>query len=337
MKNYTLKEVSIGLDVSKDTISVYIPISHLSYEIQNSFEGIKKLISKLKKLYKKALNDLVFVYEPTGSYSELLKRYCAKKSIKTFPINPKQSHSFAKANGNRNKTDTDDAKTLSEAIVVAKDKDIIIPDINLVTENIKELMSYYKLIVKQKVMLKNHLESIEVKDGNNYIIKSLKKEILLLKDRADKIINEIKNIILNDKDLKNDYNNIKSIVGVGELGAIVLLYMFLKYPNANKRQLVSLAGLDPTRYDSGSSIHKRAKISKAGSKLFRGVLFMGTMIAIRYNKEMKIFYNRLKANGKQTAQVQIAVMRKMIIIAHSLYKNRQKYSSEVYKRACGIK
>ncbi len=34
--------------------------------------------------------------------------------------------------------------------------------------------------------------------------------------------------------------------------------------------------------------------------------------------------------------LQIAVMRKMIIIAHSLYKNTEQYSSEVYKKACGI-
>ena len=141
----------------------------------------------------------------------------------------------------------------------------------------------------------------------------------------------------NDKDLYSDYNNIKSITGVGELGAIVLLHMFLKYPDANKKQLVSLAGLDPTRFDSGSSVHRRAKISKAGSKLYRGVLFMGTMTAVRYNEEMKIFYDRLKANGKHTTQAQIAVMRKTIIIAHSLYKNNQKYSSEIYKKTCGMK
>jgi len=63
---------------------------------------------------------------------------------------------------------------------------------------------------------------------------------------------------------------------------------------------------------------------------------MGTMTATRYNPEMKLFFDRLKENGKQTTQVQIAVMRKMIIIAHSLYKNNQRYSAEVYRKACGI-
>jgi transposase len=337
MRNFTLKEVSIGLDVSKDTISVYIPKLNLNHKIDNSVDGIKKLISKLKKLYKKAFDNLVFVYEPTGSYSELLRKFCAKKSIKTFIINPKRSCNFAKANGNRNKTDIDDAKVLSEAIVLAKDEDIVIPVINSIAENIKELMSYYKFIVKQRVMAINHLESIKAKDGSDYIFKSLKKEILLLKEKEKEIIAKIRNLILKDQKLSNDYNNIKSITGIGELGAIVLLHMFLKYPDANKRQLVSLAGLDPTKFDSGSSIHKRTKISKAGSKLYRGVLFMGTMIAIRYNEEMKLFYDRLKANGKQTTQAQIAVMRKMIVIAHSLYKNNQKYDSEIYKKACGMK
>ena len=336
MEKYTRLNVSIGLDVSKETVSVFIPVNKLDYEIQNTVDGLNKLISKLKKLYKKEYNNLVFVYEPTGSYSELLKKICSKKSIKTFAINPKRSHNFAKASGNRNKTDIDDARLLSSAIVLAKDEEIVIPTINPFVEDIKELMSYYKFVVKQRVMSNNHLESIEVKDGNNYVISSLKDEIKLLKDKENNIILSIKNIIDGDKKLSDSFDNIKSIVGIGGLGAIVLLHLFLKYPDANKKQLISLVGLDPTRFDSGSSIHKISKISKAGAKIYRGVLFMGTMTAIRHNPEMKIFFDRLKENGKHTTQAQIAVMRKMIIIAHSLYKNNVKYSAKVYQKACGI-
>ena len=94
----------------------------LDFEINNTPDGLNKLVSKLKKLYKKDYNNLVFVYEPTGSYSDLLKKVCSKKSIKTFAINPKRSHNFAKASGNRNKTDIDDARLLSNAIVLAKDE-----------------------------------------------------------------------------------------------------------------------------------------------------------------------------------------------------------------------
>ena len=49
MRNYTLLNISIGLDVSKETISVFIPINKLDYEIKNTTDGINKLISKLKK------------------------------------------------------------------------------------------------------------------------------------------------------------------------------------------------------------------------------------------------------------------------------------------------
>ncbi len=52
---------------------------------------------------------------------------------------------------------------------------------------------------------------------------------------------------------------------------------------------------------------------------------MGVMTAIRYDKNFKVFYDRLKANGKHTTQAQIAVMRKIILVAHSLYKNNQQY------------
>jgi len=54
---------------------------------------------------------------------------------------------------------------------------------------------------------------------------------------------------------------------------------------------------------------------------------MGVMTAIRYDNTFKAFYERLKSNGKHTTQAQIAVMRKMILVAHSLYKNDRAYIS----------
>ena len=90
---------SIGLDVSKSLISIYIPINDLSMEIGNSIKDLKRLLSKLKKLYRGEFDKLVFVYEPTGSYSDLLKKFCFDREIKCFIINPKQSSNFAKSMG----------------------------------------------------------------------------------------------------------------------------------------------------------------------------------------------------------------------------------------------
>ncbi len=62
---------------------------------------------------------------------------------------------------------------------------------------------------------------------------------------------------------------------------------------------------------------------------------MSAMVAIRYNNEIKQFYDRLKDNGKHTTVVQVAVMKKMIVIAHSLYKNNCDYDALFYQKQCG--
>jgi len=328
---------SIGLDISKATISIHIPLNSLDLEIENSAKGLKSFYSKLKKLYKKELEKIVFVYEPTGSYSALITKFCANKTIKAFIINPKQSSNFAKALGYRSKSDKIDAKMLSLAISIAKQSEIKVPVINATAEDIKELMSYYMFTVKQRVAVQNHHEALNVKDGNSYALKDLKRRIKEMKQKEDEIIQKIDDIIKGDDKLLNDYQNIKTIPGIGTITAIVLLHLFIKYPQANQKQIVSLVGLDPVIKESGTSLNSKPRISKSGSRLYRGVLFMATMVSIKYNNQMRDFYDRLKTNGKHSTVAQIAVMRKLIVITHSLYKNNSKYDAKVYQLAGGNK
>ena len=325
----------IGLDISKSTINVHIPKGSLDLEIQNSKKDIKSLFSKLKKIYKKEIKELIFIYEPTGSYSYLLTQFCALKEIKVFMVNPKQSHNFAKAIGQRGKCDKVDAKMLSLCKSIAREGEIKVPVINRVEQEIKELIGYYKFTIKQRVQASNHLESIKIKDGSLFAIKDLEKEIKNFTCKEKVIITKIKEIIENDTNLHSKFINIKSIVGIGDIAAISLIHLFIKYPNANQREIVSLSGLDPIERVSGSSIRGKSRISKAGSRLYRGSLFMSSMVAIRYNNEIKLFYDRLKDNGKHTTVAQVAVMKKIIVIAHSLYKNDCDYDAVFYQKQCG--
>jgi hypothetical protein len=57
---------------------------------------------------------------------------------------------------------------------------------------------------------------------------------------------------------------------------------------------------------------------------------MASIVAINFNQEMKLFYNRLKQNGKHTTVAQVAVMRKLIVLAHSIYKNDTVYDENRY-------
>jgi len=316
---------SIGLDISKSSIAVYIPLGDVHIEIENSIKALKSLYSKLKKIYKKESEKLVFVFEPTGNYSSALYRFCADKKIQVFIINPKQSHNFAKAIAQRNKSDKVDAQMLSKAIMLARKEDIITPVVDAAVEEIKEMMGYYKIKMKQCIQLSNHLEALSAKGNNSSLVKRLQKEIQALKKTEVEIIDDIYQIIAQDETLIKKYEAILSIDGIGKIAAIVLMHLFIRYPNANQRQITSLVGLDPIMRESGTSVKGKNRISKSGGRLYRGTLFMAAMVATKYNNKMKLFYHRLKEDGKHTTVAQIAVMRKLVIIAHSLFKSGELY------------
>ena len=130
-------------------------------------------------------------------------------------INPKQARNFARAIAQRNKSDIIDARVLSEAIVIAREKEVQIPTIDPIAEEIKELMIYYRLKIKQRIQLSNHLESLVSKGGSKTLCHSIKAEIKHLKKSEEDIIEKII-VILNKSDyLKAKYDAITSVKGVG--------------------------------------------------------------------------------------------------------------------------
>jgi transposase len=315
----------IGIDISKSSINVHISKNNQDLVLDNNIKSFRSLYSKLKKIYKKDIENIIFIFEPTGSYSEALKKYCSQKQIKCFIINPKQFSNYAKALGVEVKNDIEDARVLSRAIHLAKDGQVKVPVFNEDVEQIKELMSYYKFTKKQTIQQKNHLESLVSKNGDQFAIKELKKSIKESLNKELRIIEQIQTIIDSNNEYKVAYENIISIKGVGQIAAIVLLHLFLKYPDANQKQITSLTGLNPIYRQSGTSVQSGYRISKSGSSIYRSVLFMSVFTAVQYDKNFKSFYERLKSKGKHTTCAQIAVMRKIILTAHSLYKNNKKY------------
>lgn len=322
----------ISFDVSKSTLQVYIPIKDENISIENSKKSIFSLYSKLKKYYKKEYKSLVFIFEPTGPYSNILKHFCANKNILCFIVNPRQSSNFAKALNNRSKTDIIDAKMLYEFKVMAKEEDIKVPIIDKVQESLGEMLSFYKLLQKQRLAFSCHLESLESKGGDSFIIKQLKKDIDILKEQEREIVEQMKELIGSKEELIKKFNFIKTIKGLGDLSGIALVHLFISYPNANRQQITALSGLDSIEHSSGTSIQRRSRISKKGNSTYRSMLFMPVLCAIRSNPYMKAFYDRLKENGKHSTLAQIAVMKKIVLIAHSLYKNNLEFNSSLYEK-----
>lgn len=320
----------IGIDVAKATLQVFIPKNNTDIEIKNSSDGLKKLYAKLKKQYKKSIDNIVFVYESTGAYSTILEHYCQDQEIKCFKVGAYQSASFSKVVKNRSKTDIVDARMLSQMHILVKEGDIKVPYRDKKAHQIRSYIKYYQSLVKEERRKSNYLEASDFNLEDSYVLKQVKRHIKRLQKEQIEIIDKIMEIIKGNPEYYQAYKNIISIKGIGNKSAIILLYLFLRYPNASRQHITALCGLDPVQRSSGTSVQYKERISKQGLSLVRDILYMPTLVSVRYNEEMKLIYDRLLQRGKPKMLAQMAVMRKLILLAHSLYKNNEPYDPQRY-------
>jgi transposase len=113
-----------------------------------------------------------------------------------------------------------------------------------------------------------------------------------------------------------------SIPGIGEATAAKILgeMMDVKlYESA--RQLAALAGLAPRLHESGSSVKKRAKLSKVGAPRLRKALYFPAIVAIKHNSYIKEMSERLRGRGKCPMQIIGAAMRKLVHLAYGVLKS----------------
>ncbi len=140
----------IGIDISKSSLQVYLAKFNQDIEIENNLKGLKQLHAKVKKLYGKE-NEVIWIYELTGSYSVVIKRFCSEHHIACYIVKPSQSAAFAKTIKNRNKSDIVDARMLYKMHSIARAKDIVIPQYDAELEGIQNYLRYYKTLVKERV------------------------------------------------------------------------------------------------------------------------------------------------------------------------------------------
>jgi len=307
----------IGIDVSKKVLNVFDGKKDLIFDNKENLCSLKKY---LKKRYTD-LTKLVILFEATGIYSYHLKAFCAEHMIKACIINPQTSHNFAKSLGTRSKTDTRDAHTIWAYHKLISDKDIRIPQVDPVLATLSSYLTSYQLALKQRLSLSNHLEG--VKDKALYHL--LKKEQERLCKLEHELLIRMDAYIKEYPGLNEDYRRLLSISGVGRKTAISLLVLFHTYPATNRKQITALLGLDPVQRQSGTSVHGRSRISKHGNQMMRKCLYMPTLVSIRYNQKIKVFYERLVSKHKPKKVAVIAAMRKLLLIAHAIYQNKTVY------------
>jgi len=307
----------IGIDVSKKVLNIFDGKKDLIFDNKENLSSFKKY---LKKRYPD-FSSLVILFEATGIYSYHLKAFCAENNIKACIINPQASHNFAKSLGKRSKTDTTDARTIWAYHKLIGEKDISIPKVDRKIITLSSYLTSYRLTLKQRLALTNHLEG--VKDKTLYRL--LKKELGRLCKLEQELLVRMDTYIKKYPKLNEDYQRLLSISGIGQKTAISLLTLFQTYPDTNRNQITALIGLDPIQRQSGTSVHGRSRISKHGNQMMRKSLYMPTLVSIQYNQKIKVFYDRLVLKHKPKKVAVIAAMRKLLLIAHAIYKNKTVY------------
>lgn len=324
MNNY------IGIDIAKATLQIHIPKAQLDLEVVNTKAGLNQLYKQLKLIYRGERPNLIFVYESTGSYSRSLEQFCQEKEIKCFKVGAYQSASFSKTIKNRNKTDRVDARMLSAMHILAREGDIKVPYRDEDAHQLRSYIKYYQSLNKEKTRIKNYLEAASYNQEDPFVLSQVKKRIKQIGKEQDQLIALCMKVVKANSEYLMAYQNITSIKGVGQASGIVLLYLFLRYPMASRQQITALTGLDPIQNESGTSLKRQTRISKQGISLVRGILYMPILCVVQHNAEMKRFYERLIEAGKPKMSAQLAVMRKIVLVAHSLYKNNEKYDETKY-------
>ncbi|MCD6183099.1 MAG: IS110 family transposase, partial [Thermovirga sp.] len=114
----------------------------------------------------------------------------------------------------------------------------------------------------------------------------------------------------------------------GIVTALYLLVFFFKFPDANRKQITALAGLDPIQHQSGNSVHGKPRISKQGSSLIRKILYQATLSAARYNPYIRKHYENLKNSGKPDKLARTAAARKLLLLAFSIFKYKRPFTLE---------
>ena len=309
MKNY------IGIDVSKASIDVYD--GKKSYKFENNEKGFKEVVSLSEDI-----KNTIFIFEPTGIYSYALSNFCSKKKIKVVMVGPKESRDFARSLKVRSKTDKIDAKVLYKYQLHVEPKMAKVPTINHHAVKVQEMLNVYESILSSKQRFKNQIESTS--KNNKDLLRLLNKLIDNLDTEAQKLFNKIELLLLKDEEVKTKYDAISTIPSIGQKSSLYLCAFFLKYPNANAKEMTALIGLDPVMKDSGTYRGKQ-RISKQGGQQLRNLLYFPTLCAIQHNDRIKGFYEGLTSRAKTKKLAVIAAMRKLILMAFSLFKSEETY------------
>ena len=314
----------IGIDVSKDTLAVTI------YDgkefISKEFDYSKKDITKeLIKPFKDKKDSTIFLMEATGIYHTKLAYQLHQEGFSVSAINPLIIKSYSNSKLRRVKTDSSDSKLIAQYAFKNYDELTLFRAKPKEQKEIDDIVKAIDDIKLANTALNNQIKALKEKEYCSNEVVKLKQELL---EKNSKVIDKLKKL-LNKKLKENfskEYELLNNIPGVGIMVSSMVIAIFNDFKEFDSaKKVCSFIGIAPSPYESGTSVKRRGRISKKGSPIARKILYMATLSAIRYNKTIKEFYERLLQKGKTKMTAIIACMNKLIRIIFAVVKYKREY------------
>ncbi len=302
-----MNEYFVGVDVSKDKLDVAVLPDGGRWSVGNNEEGIPSLVESLK-----GLAPTLIVLEATGGLEILATASISSAGLPVAVVNPRQARDFAKATGKLAKTDAIDAKLL--ALFAQRIRPEPRPIKGEDQQEFSALLARRGQLINMLVAEKNRLSSspkairTDIKEHVGWLEKRIKESDCNL----EKLVK--KSPVWREKEVL-----LRSVPGVGPVLSLNLLGGLPELGDLDRKKIAALVGVAPLNCDSGKSRGKR--FVWGGRADIRSKLYMGTVVAIRFNPVIEAFYKRLLAAGKKPKVAITACMRKLLTILNAMIKN----------------
>lgn len=315
----------LGVDVSKKTLDCMLlntsTSKSKSKSIPNTNAGFQQLLEWLSK---QGAPDAHVVLEPTGVYHEPAALALADAGLTLSLVNPAQLRQFALALGFKTKTDKADSLVLARYGATQQPQAWQPPSKS--ARRLKALLARRDAVADDIQREQNRLEAIEFGDSPSEVRASINKSIEFLDGELKTLEAMIHAHIDDDPDLRSNKKLLESIPGVGERVSTHMTALFAAKTFTSAEQLAAYLGLVPVQWESGSSVRGRPRMSKAGPKHLRKLLYMPAVTARRWNPHIKAMSDRLLAKGKTLMTVIGACMRKLAHLCFGVITSRKPYN-----------
>ena len=281
-----------------------------------------RLVKKLVKL-----PGIIVCLEATGVYHFDLSLTLHDAGVLLMVVNPKAAHNFAKVLMKNSKTDAVDANTLAE--YAARMDFVAWTRPSNETIALRSFARRIDALTCQKAVAKNHLHALTAtSETPKAVLKDVKLAIAQLQKRIDRLMAEALILIGKHPNLERILTLLTGIKGIGNTSSIAIMgELLLLPPDLSHREWVKFAGLDSRAFDSGKSVHKKTRISKAGNRHIRSALYMPALSAKQHDPHVKAYFQHLVANGKKPLQAVCAIMRKLLHAIHGMLKKDEPFDN----------